>query len=224
MSGKGSLLGRLMIIEQPNKWLRWLYPSAIWRMNPAEKAVYLTFDDGPIPESTPWLIETLDRYGVKATFFMVGDNVRKYPELFELIRSHGHRLGNHTFNHLGGFTVSSGHFLRNANKADTLIHSNLFRPPRGWMKNQQYIRIRRHYTIIMWDLVTRDYSRHLTAEDVVNNVKRYTRNGSIITFHDSLRSIDKLKTALPRCIEWLQQEGYAFKVFDEHLQHSRHLK
>lgn len=193
-------------------------------MNPAEKAVYLTFDDGPIPESTPWLIETLDRYGVKATFFMVGDNVRKYPELFELIRSHGHRLGNHTFNHLGGFTVSSGHFLRNANKADTLIHSNLFRPPRGWMKNQQYIRIRRHYTIIMWDLVTRDYSRHLTAEDVVNNVKRYTRNGSIITFHDSLRSIDKLKTALPRCIEWLQQEGYAFKVFDEHLQHSRHLK
>lgn len=193
-------------------------------MNPAEKAVYLTFDDGPIPESTPWLIETLDRYGVKATFFMVGDNVRKYPELFELIRSHGHRLGNHTFNHLGGFTVSSGHFLRNANKADTLIHSNLFRPPRGWMKNQQYIRIRRHYTIIMWDLVTRDYSRHLTAEDVVNNVKRYTRNGSIITFHDSLRSIDKLKTALPRCIEWLQQEGYAFKVFDEHLHHSRHLK
>ncbi|MDE6000294.1 MAG: polysaccharide deacetylase family protein [Bacteroidaceae bacterium] len=213
-----------MIIEQPSKWLRWLYPSAIWRMNPAEKAVYLTFDDGPIPESTPWLIETLNRYGVKATFFMVGDNVRKYPELFELIRSHGHRLGNHTFNHLGGFTVSSGHFLRNANKADTLIHSNLFRPPRGWMKNQQYIRIRRHYTIIMWDLVTRDYSRHLTAEDVVNNVKRYTRNGSIITFHDSLRSIDKLKTALPRCIEWLQQEGYAFKVFDEHLHHSRHLK
>ena len=85
-----------MIIEQPTKWLRWLYPSAIWRMDPTEKAVYLTFDDGPIPESTPWLIETLDRYNVKATFFMVGDNVRKYPELLELIRSHGHRLGNHT--------------------------------------------------------------------------------------------------------------------------------
>ena len=213
-----------MIIEQPSKWLRWLYPSAIWRMDPNEKAVYLTFDDGPIPESTPWLIETLDRYGVKATFFMVGDNVRKYPELFELIRSHGHRLGNHTFNHLGGFTVSSGHFLRNANEADRLIHSNLFRPPRGWMKNQQYIRIRRHYTIIMWDLVTRDYSKHLTAEDVYNNVRRYTRNGSIITFPDSLRSIDKLKTALPRCIEWLQREGYEFKVFDDNLHHSRHLK
>ena len=193
-------------------------------MNPKEKAVYLTFDDGPIPQSTPWIIETLDRYGVKATFFMVGDNVRKYPELYELIKSRGHRLGNHTFNHLGGFTVPSKDYLQNANKADKLIQSNLFRPPRGWMKNRQYITLRRHYTIIMWDLVTRDYSKHLTASDVVDNVKRYARNGSIITFHDSLRSIDKLKTALPQCIEWLQKEGYAFKVFDENLQHSRHLK
>ena len=213
-----------MIIEQPSKWLRWLYPSAIWRMDPNEKAVYLTFDDGPIPESTPWLLDTLDRYGVKATFFMVGDNVRKYPELYEEIRRRGHRLGNHTFNHLGGITVSSKRFLRNANEADRYIHSNLFRPPRGWMKNAQYIHIRRHYTIIMWDVVTRDYSRHLTAQDVVNNVKKYVRNGSIITFHDSLRSIDKLKTALPECIEWLQKEGYEMKVFDEKLQHSRKLK
>lgn len=213
-----------MIIEQPSKWLRWLYPSAIWRMDPNEKAVYLTFDDGPIPESTPWLLDTLDRYGVKATFFMVGDNVRKYPELYEEIRRRGHRLGNHTFNHLGGITVSSKRFLRNANEADRYIHSNLFRPPRGWMKNAQYIHLRRHYTIIMWDLVTRDYSRHLTAQDVVNNVKKYVRNGSIITFHDSLRSIDKLKTALPECIEWLQKEGYEMKVFDEKLQHSRKLK
>ena len=213
-----------MIIEQPTKWLRWLYPSAIWRMDPSEKAVYLTFDDGPIPESTPWLIETLDHYGVKATFFMVGDNVRKYPELFELIRSHGHRLGNHTFNHIGGLTVGSGRYLRNANKADKLIGSHLFRPPRGWMRNAQYINLRRHYTSIMWDLVTRDYSKRLTADDVFENVKRYTRNGSIITFHDSLRSIDKLKTALPRSIEWLQQQGYTFKVFDENQHHSRHLK
>ena len=213
-----------MIIEQPTKWLRWLYPSAIWRMDPTEKAVYLTFDDGPIPESTPWLIETLDRYNVKATFFMVGDNVRKYPELLELIRSHGHRLGNHTFNHIGGITVSSKRYLRNANEADKLIQSNLFRPPRGWMRNAQYIRLRRHYTTVMWDLVTRDYSKRLTAEEVFENVKNYTRNGSIITFHDSLRSIDKLKKILPKCIEWLRDEGYEFKVFDENQQHSRHLK
>lgn len=201
-----------------------MYPSAIWRMNPSEKAVYLTFDDGPIPESTPWLIETLDRYNVKATFFMVGDNVRKYPELLELIKSHGHRLGNHTFNHIGGLTVSSGRYLRNANEADKLIQSNLFRPPRGWMRNRQYIRLRQHYTIIMWDLVTRDYSSRLTAEDIVENVKKYSRPGAIITFHDSLKSIDKLKTALPQSIEWLIEQGYEFKVFDENLRHSRSYK
>ena len=213
-----------MIIEQPSKWLRWLYPSAIWRMNPNEKAVYLTFDDGPIPESTPWLIETLDKYNVKATFFMVGDNVRKYPELLELIKSHGHRLGNHTFNHIGGLKVWSWQYLWNANKADRLIQSNLFRPPHGWMKPLQYARLRRHYTIIMWDLVTRDYSKLLTADDVFENVKRYARNGSIITFHDSLKSIDKLKTALPKSIEWLRDNGYEFKIFDEDQQRSRHLK
>lgn len=213
-----------MFIEQPSRWLRWLYPSAIWRMDPTEKAVYLTFDDGPIPESTPWLLDTLDKYNVKATFFMVGDNVRKYPHLFEDIRKRGHRLGNHTFNHIGGLLMSSRRYLRNANKADHLIGTNLIRPPRGWMRNRQYIRLRRHYTIIMWDLVTRDYSKNLTPEEVLNNVKRYARNGSIITFHDSLRSIDKLKVILPDCLEWLRDQGYEFKVFDEHLQHSRKLK
>ncbi len=89
-----------MFIEQPSKWLRWLYPSAIWRMNPDERAVYLTFDDGPIPEATPWILDTLDHYGVKATFFMVGDNVRKYPELYEDVVRRGHRVGNHTYNHI----------------------------------------------------------------------------------------------------------------------------
>lgn len=213
-----------MIIEQPSKFLRWIYPSAIWRMNPNEKAVYLTFDDGPIPQSTPWIIETLDKYGIKATFFMVGDNVRKYPELLELIKSKEHRLGNHTFNHIGGFKWLSHKYLWNANKADKLIHSNLFRPPHGWMKTEQYLRLRKHYTIIMWDVVTRDYSNRLTADDVVENVKKYTRNGSIITFHDSLKSIDKLKTALPQSIEWLMEQGYEFKIFDANQQRSRHLK
>lgn len=213
-----------MIIEQPSTWLRWLYPSAIWRMPHKEKAVYLTFDDGPIPEATPFILDVLDKYGVKATFFMVGDNVRKYPHLKRMIEEKGHRLGNHTFNHVGGFGCSSKEFLRNAYKADQLIHSQLFRPPRGWMRWAQYMRLRRKFTIIMWDVVTRDYSRILTADDVVNNVKTYTRNGSIITFHDSLKSIDKLYTALPRSIEWLQSQGYEFKVFDAEQKRSRHLK
>lgn len=213
-----------MLIEQPSIWLRWLYPSAIWRMNPEERAVYLTFDDGPIPEATPFILDVLDRYGVKATFFMVGDNVRKYPELKDDIERRGHRLGNHTFNHIGGFQCSSRDFLANTYKADKFIHSHLFRPPRGWMRWAQYMRLRKKFTIIMWDLVTRDYSRLLTADDVVQNIKNYTRPGSIITFHDSLKSIDKLRTALPESIEWLQQQGYEFRLFDADQQRSRHLK
>lgn len=193
-------------------------------MSHEEKAIYLTFDDGPIPEATPFILDTLDKYQVKATFFMVGDNVCKHPELAKDIADRGHRLGNHTFNHIGGFSCSSKAFLRNAYKADEVIHSHLFRPPRGWMRWAQYMRLRRRFTIIMWDVVTRDYSRLLTAEDVVYNVKNYTRNGSIITFHDSLKSIEKLRTALPLSIEWLLSQGYEFKLFDPDQPRSRHLK
>lgn len=203
-----------MIIEQPAIWLRWLYPRATWRMDRHEKAVYLTFDDGPIPESTPWIIETLNKYHIKATFFMVGDNIRKHPEEFRLIVDNGHRLGNHTYNHIGGFKWNSKEYLANTMKADELIHSTLFRPPHGWMRWIQYHTLRKRFRIIMWDLVTRDYSKWLNADDVYRNVKRYARNGSIITFHDSLKSIDKLKIALPRSIEWLKEQGYEFKVFE----------
>lgn len=201
-----------MFIEQPSLWLRWIYPDALWRMDKREKVVYLTFDDGPIPEVTPFVLDILDRYNIKATFFMVGDNVRKYPEIFEMVKSRGHRVGNHTFNHIGGFLHSIRGYLNNVEKADGYIHSNLIRPPYGWMKWEQYFFLRRHYQLVMWDLVTRDYSCHLNADDVFNNVRRYARNGSIITFHDSLKSIDKLRTALPRSIEWLQSKGYNFKT------------
>ena len=127
---------------------------------------------------------------------------------------HGHRIGNHTYNHIGGVFLLAVNYLKNVDKANKVLKTDLFRPPRGWMRLIHYEVLRRHYKVIMWDLVTRDYSRRLTAEDVLNNVKRYARNGSIITFHDSLKSIDKLKTALPQSIEWLQEQGYEFKVLD----------
>ena len=203
-----------MIIEQPAIWLRWLYPRATWRMDRNEKAVYLTFDDGPIPEATPFILDTLSQYGIKATFFMVGDNVRKYPELYDKVVAAGHRIGNHTFNHIGGFRHTITTYKANADKADQLLHTDLFRPPHGWMRWDQYIWLRRKYRIVMWDLVTRDYSKWLTADDVLNNVKKYSRNGSIITFHDSLKSIDKLRYALPASIKWLKEQGYEFKIFE----------
>lgn len=183
-------------------------------MDRHEKAVYLTFDDGPIPEATPFILEILAKYDIKATFFMVGDNVRKYPEVFRQVVEAGHRIGNHTFNHIGGFKHTISSYSNNAEKANEYLHTNLFRPPHGWMRWDQYAWLGRKYRIVMWDLVTRDYSKWMTAEGVVNNVKRYARNGSIITFHDSLKSIDKLRTALPESIEWLKSQGYEFKVFD----------
>lgn len=195
-------------------WLRWLYPRATWRMDKQDHSVYLTFDDGPIPESTPFILETLKKYNIKATFFMVGDNVRKYPELYRQIVEAGHRVGNHTFNHIGGFKHTIKTYSYNTEKANAYIHSNLFRPPHGWMRLDQYAWLGRKYRIVMWDLVTRDYSKWVTAEDVLNNVKHYARNGSIITFHDSLKSIDKLHFALPASIEWLRAQGYKFKIFD----------
>lgn len=203
-----------MFIEQPAIWLRWLYPRATWRMDKNERAVYLTFDDGPIPEATPFILKTLAEFGVHATFFMVGDNVRKHPELYDQIVAAGHQVGNHTFNHWGGFKHTTRSYSENVQKANDLIHSHLFRPPHGWMRWEQYFWLGRKYRIVMWDLVTRDYSKWMTADDIVANVKRYARNGSIITFHDSLKSIDKLHYALPESLRWLKEQGYEFKTFE----------
>ena len=203
-----------MLIEQPPKILRWIYPCALWRMDSKEKAVYLTFDDGPIPEITPWVLDLLDKYQIKATFFMVGDNVRKHPEEYRMVVERGHRVGNHTFNHIGGFRHLSYNYLENTNKADELIKSNLFRPPHGWMRWAQYMVLKNRYKIVMWDLVTRDYSKRLNGRQVLRIVKKYVRNGSIITFHDSIKSEKNMKYALPRAIEWLKEQGYEFKVFD----------
>lgn len=183
-------------------------------MNPDEKAVYLTFDDGPIPVVTPWVADLLGHYGIKATFFMVGDNVRKHPQEFKLVVDAGHRVGNHTFNHLKGLFTDTLEYIENVEKADALIHSNLFRPPHGMLRRSQYKELSKRYQFVMWDLVTRDYSKRMNGEEVLANVKKYVRNGSIITFHDSLRSEENLKYALPRAIEWLLEQGYEFKLFE----------
>lgn len=201
-----------MIIEQPACYLRWLYPHALWRMDKNERAVYLTFDDGPIPEVTPWVLDVLAHYRLNATFFMVGDNVRKHPEEFALVRQAGHRLGNHTYNHLGGFRHTTSHYVKNVDKANVLLQTDLFRPPHGWMRWDQYVALKSRYRIVMWDLVTRDYSTRLNGRDVLLNVRRFARPGSIITFHDSQKSFDKLLYALPRAIEWLRSQGYSFRT------------
>lgn len=203
-----------MFIEQPPQFIRRLYPRACWRMNASEKSVYLTFDDGPIPEVTPWVLEVLDKYHIKATFFMVGDNVRKHPDEYKMVVERGHRIGNHTYNHLKGYEELTERYIANIDKADCYLSTDLFRPPHGLMRMDQYRALSERYRIIMWDLVTRDYNPNLNGRQILRKVKQYARNGSIITFHDSLRSVHNLHYALPRAIEWLMQEGYEFKVFE----------
>ena len=203
-----------MLIEQVPEILRNLYPKALWRMDHNEKAVYLTFDDGPIPVITPWVVDLLGKYGIKATFFMVGDNVRKHPKEYAYVVENGHRVGNHTFNHLKGLFTNNDKYIANVEKADALINSDLFRPPHGLLNRKLYKKLCKQRKIVMWDLVTRDYSYRMDGESTLEMVKRYVRNGSIITFHDSLRSEENLKYALPRAIEWLLEQGYCFKVFE----------
>lgn len=206
-----------MWIEQPPILYRMLFPEGIWRIvnRRKPKTVYLTFDDGPIPEVTPWVLDLLDKYGIKATFFCVGENVARNPELFAEIRKRGHSVGNHTYNHLQGLKTSVYDYVKNVLKADRLINSPLYRPPHGLMGLKQSRILRKHFNIIMYDLVTRDYSKKLNGKQVLNNVKKYTRSGSIIVFHDSLKSERNLRYALPRSIEWLKDNGYHFEALPQ---------
>lgn len=207
------LSGLTMFIEQPPLLYRLLFPEAVWRLKSRRKprTVYLTFDDGPIPEETLWVLDTLDRYGIKATFFAVGDNVRKYPALFEEVKRRGHAYGNHSMHHLQGMKTTTRRYIRDITEADHLIDSPLFRPPHGIMRWKQARAIKDHYNIIMYDLVSRDYSRKMSPEQVLANVKRYARPGAIIVFHDSVKASRNLHYALPRAIEWLKAEGYVFE-------------
>lgn len=209
------LIKCVMLIERPPILYRMLFPEALWRLNRRRKVVYLTFDDGPIPEVTPWVLDTLDHYGIKATFFCVGENVLRNPDLFQELRRRGHSVGNHTMSHVQSSVVTTRTYLRNVKEAEELIGSTLFRPPHGFMRWGTARLLKNHYNIVMYDLVTRDYNRKLTGERVFNNVKRYARNGSIIVFHDSLKAEANMKYALPRSIEWLKEQGYEFSQLVE---------
>jgi peptidoglycan/xylan/chitin deacetylase (PgdA/CDA1 family) len=199
-----------MLIEQPSCLLTACYKKAIWRKDPTKKIVYLTFDDGPIPEVTPWVLDVLKSFGIKATFFCVGDNVRKYPHLFERIKAEGHSVGNHTFNHFSGFHWDYETYIKNVDEANKLIQSPLMRPPRGHLTFTQYKKLSKRYQLVMWDVITRDYNTALKPEKVLDIVKKYTRNGSIIVFHDSLKAEKNMRYAMPRAIEYLLDEGYTF--------------
>ena len=191
-------------------WQR-LYPYGVFRTG---EAVYLTFDDGPIPEVTPRVLEILERYGVKATFFMVGDNIDKHPDVFDKVVQAGHTIGNHTYNHLKGWRCTTAEYLANVEKFPK--ETNLFRPPYGkatfW---QRRALVKQGYTLIYWDILTRDYEATRTPEAMLAQVKQQVRPGSIINFHDSLKSNERMLAVLPQVIEFLQTEGYRMESLRE---------
>lgn len=201
--------------------LQRLYPYGIFRVG---TDVYLTFDDGPIPEVTPQVLAILAQYKVKATFFMVGENIDKHPEVFEQVIKAGHSIGNHTYNHLKGWNYSLKEYMTNVTKWEEAVMRhmpnghlapvlNRFRPPYGkaWLW-QRYALHKKGYRLIYWDILTRDYDKNVTPEQMLANIKQNTRPGSIINFHDSLKSNERMLTVLPQAIEWLQAQGYTLKA------------
>lgn len=192
--------------------MKFLWKDVVWRMNPAEKVIYLTFDDGPNPQITPQVLDILDEHGVKATFFCVGDNVRKYPDTFSDVTKRGHAVGNHTFNHIKGFKYSTADYVENVQKASEYIESRILRPPHGQIKFSQVRALKKNYKIIMWDLITFDYDKNVTPEQISRIVKKQTRNGSIVVFHDSLKAERNVLNTLPVALSFWKNQGYDFRL------------
>lgn len=202
----------LSLLYQFPTWLQSLYRGVVWRKDTSSKVVYITFDDGPIPECTPEVLRILSHYGVKATFFMVAENAERHPELLERVRAAGHTIGNHTYHHMRGCKSCTHEYVADAKRGAEILQTNLFRPPHGRMRwSQKKALLEAGYTIYLWDVLTHDYNARYSVEQMLSVVKRYTRNGSIIVLHDSLKSKDRMLKLLPMMIEWLQAEGYELR-------------
>lgn len=201
-----------MIRFQIPTCLQKCYSGVTWRKATDQRVLYLTFDDGCIPEVTPLVLNILQEKDVKATFFCVGDNVRKYPALFEEIKQKGHRVGNHTHNHVKGLKTPLDSYIANVEQANRLINSRLFRPPYGKMTQKQKRALQKEYEIVLWDVLTNDFDPHINTEELIRQTQRHTRNGSIIVFHDSRKAAERMLAALPVLIDGWKQEGYTFDV------------
>ncbi|MBY0542129.1 MAG: polysaccharide deacetylase family protein [Sphingobacteriaceae bacterium] len=204
--------------------LKWYYSSLLWNKPRSEKIVYLTFDDGPIPNVTEFVLNTLKTFDIKATFFCIGHNITKHPAIFEKIKKDQHAIGNHTYNHLKGWKTDDNIYVANFQKCQELTQTNLFRPPYGRIKKSQITKLKAErlklkadtqtqnpqLNIVMWDVLSYDFDVNLSPEKCYKNVMDNVKNGSIIVFHDSLKAFERLKYALPKTIQYLSDKGYQF--------------
>lgn len=210
----------MRIIYQIPSAIQHLYRGVVWRiLQPQQKTVYLTFDDGCIPQVTPKVLDILRQYNIKATFFLVGENISKHPELLQQIISEQHSVGCHTYKHLKGTKTPINQYLESIEATDRLIRQSggqtgLFRPPYGKITLRQKRVISQSHKIILWDLITHDYNKNYSPQKILNAIQKYTRNGSIILFHDSIKAQDNMLAVLPKAIEYLLSQGYKFQTIN----------
>ena len=206
-----------------NWFIKTIFPNYVWRMPTRQKIVYLTFDDGPTPEITNWVLNQLQKFEAKATFFCIGNNIEKNPTIFHRIITDGHTIGNHTFNHVKGWNTSANDYVYEVEKCEEVIvessvkrhKSRLFRPPYGKIKPSQAKLLRsKGYKIIMWDVLSGDYDTTISKEKCLKNVLHHVESGSIIVFHDSVKAFPNLEYTLPKTLSFLTEKGYKMKVID----------
>ncbi|MES2777037.1 MAG: polysaccharide deacetylase family protein [Bacteroidota bacterium] len=199
-------------------WLKKIYPTCTWEIPVNDKTVFLTFDDGPHATATPFVLQQLHQYNAKASFFCIGKNVVKHPEIFEQLKAAGHTVGNHTMNHANGWKTADEDYLKEISDAAAFIHSGLFRPPYGRIKRSQIQRLHtseirnQKSEIIMWTILSGDFDTGIDGEKCFQNVIKSIRPGSIIVFHDSQKAFPRLEYALPKLLGWLKENGYESKA------------
>lgn len=198
---------------RPPKFIKRLFPELNWYFKDSD-CVYLTFDDGPHPNVTPWVLEQLRKYNAKATFFCIGKNVELYPDVFKMVRSEGHSVGNHSYSHVKGWQMSCGRYMEDVDLANGLIQTNLYRPPYGRISKSQIRRLSERYNIIMWDILSRDYSNVVSPERCVREVVPHLRGGSVIVFHDSMKASRNLYHALPLVLDAIAARGLKCKAIN----------
>ena len=192
--------------------MKWLYPGVVWNFSRREKVLYLTFDDGPIPDVTPKVLDILARYNAPATFFSIGDNVRKHPDIFRQIQTAGHRIGNHSFHHYNSWKVTATDYIHDVEFATSVIDSDLFRPPYGKLTPRTLWYLRKKFRIVMWDVISCDFDTKVSAEQVYQNVIENVGPGSVVVFHDSLKAAPSMLVALPKVLDYFKKEGYVFRI------------
>ena len=196
---------------KPPKIIRKLFPTFIWNFPDEKDGIFLTFDDGPRPEVTPWVLDLLDKYNAKATFFCIGKNVEMFPQLFEEIKRRGHAVGNHSYSHVKGWGMNTGDYVRDIDIAGDMIKSNLFRPHYARIGHNQARVLHERYHTIMWNIISRDYNRNISGEACARNVIPYIEPGAIIVFHDSIKCSPNLFVALPQVLEAIKEKGLVCK-------------